>query len=86
MDGWDRGRGKRRSMMAADERILGAVSAMMNVYGYVYRCVCNRQQLNRPASQLLKTSTYSTPRVTGYSSIPSVVMSISLARLFACID
>ena len=35
MDGWERGRGRRSSIMAADERMLGAVSAMMYVYGYV---------------------------------------------------
>ena len=36
MDGWERGSGRRSSIMAADERMLGAVSAMMYVYGYVY--------------------------------------------------
>jgi len=45
MDGWERGSGRRSSIMAADERMLGAVSAMMNVYGYV----CNRQQVEPPS-------------------------------------
>lgn len=51
MDGWQRGRGRRRSVMAADERMLGAVSAMMYVYGCVYGYGWVQQTTVEPPSQ-----------------------------------